>query len=124
MLGRYDQAEDLALVAATRGAKDDVSAQAFSRTARARLLAAQGEGTAAVQLAREATAILQNTDVLADIGYAAEVLAERLHAVGRSAEARAAAEDALHAYERKEHLVGGERIRRLLAQLQAAPTVS
>jgi tetratricopeptide (TPR) repeat protein len=124
MLGRNDQVEHLALVAATRGAQEDVTAQAFSRTARARLLAAQGEGTAAVQLAREATAIVQNTDALADIGYVAEVLAEMLHAVGRSAEARAAAEDALRAYERKEHLVGGVRIRRLLAHLQAAPTVS
>ena len=117
MLDRYDETEDLALVAATKGAKDDLTAQAFSRTARARLLAAQSEPSAAVQLAREATAIVQNTDALDDIGYVAEVLAEMLQAAGQSAEARVAAEDALLAYDRKEHLVGSERVRGLLADL-------
>ena len=122
LLGRFDEAEGLAVVTVTSGAKDDVTAQAFARAARARVLAARGEAPAAVQLAEEATALMKSTDALADIGYVDEVLAEMLQAAGRSAEAQAAAEDALCAYERKEHLVGSERVRRLLARLQAAPS--
>jgi hypothetical protein len=120
VLGRDQEAEQVIDLAAKSAADSDVTAQAFCRTARARLLAARGEVSAAIQLAREAKALVRTTDALADLGYVVEVLAEMLQAGGRRAEARNAAADALGIYERKEHLVGAERARALLAELEAA----
>jgi hypothetical protein len=90
VIGRDDEAERYAADAAAMSSKDDFMAQIFWRAARARLHVAQGEAAEAVDAACEAVAIGRQTDALADVGFAVEVLAEALLEVGRAAEGRAA----------------------------------
>ena len=119
-LGRDEEAEQMAAVSSEATAKDDILSQVLWRTARARVLTRRGDAAEAIALAREAVALALESDELAEQGDASTALAEALHAVGETAEARAAAADALRAYERKEHLVGADRARALIAELEAA----
>jgi len=117
-LGRLDEADRFVTVCTETAARDDAISQMLWRTARARLLAARGEPTEAVSLAREAVAIALETDALPYQGDVLLDLAEVLVAAGRDREGRAAARAALAAYRRKEYLNGVTRAEALLGRLE------
>jgi class 3 adenylate cyclase/tetratricopeptide (TPR) repeat protein len=114
-LGRHDEAEPVVSRARDLANEEDVWSQALWRQVQALVLASRGEHTEAIQLAREATAIMEPTDALTEQGQAFADLAEVLAAAGRTEDARAALEQALDRYERKKNLVMAERIRERLA---------
>src|SRR5207302_4167150 len=76
--GRYEEAGPVIEVAVEAGAEDDQSTQAVWRSARAKVLARQGDVDGALRLAREAGAILTQTDWLNLRGDAVLDLAEVL----------------------------------------------
>jgi tetratricopeptide (TPR) repeat protein len=119
-LGRFDEAERLALVGRELGDESDVWAQAIWRQVQARVEAHRGEHVEAERLAREAVAIIDPTDCLNFQGEAFCDLAEVLHAAGRTDEAAAALEQALESYERKKNLAMVAQVRPRLEELRAA----
>jgi class 3 adenylate cyclase/tetratricopeptide (TPR) repeat protein len=120
-LGRPDEAEPLAHRARELANEQDVWSQAMWRQVLALVLAYRGEYAEAVQLGREAVAILEPTDSLTEQGQALVDLAEVLAAAGRNDEARVCLGQALDRYERKKNLVMAERIRERLATPAARP---
>jgi tetratricopeptide (TPR) repeat protein len=78
--------------------------QALWRQVQARVLAYRGESESAEALAREAIAIVEQTDGLNMAGDAYGDLADVLTASGRTDEAAEALEQALDRYERKKNL--------------------
>ncbi len=114
-LERLDEADAWAGRTAELGASDDVATQMLWRQVRAKLVARRGEHAEAEQLAREAVAIGAKTEALNDQGDAYADLAEVLQLGGKDDEARAALEQALDRYERKENLVMARRMRDRLA---------
>jgi len=119
-LGRHDEAEAFAHSGRELANEQDLWAQALWRLAFARIHSARGDHAEAVRLGREAVAILEPTDTLSDQGNALFDLAEVLAAADRTAEARAALEQALDRYERKKNLVMADRVRKALATTTAA----
>jgi class 3 adenylate cyclase/tetratricopeptide (TPR) repeat protein len=117
--GRYAESEEVARTAATLGAVDDTTTQVISRGASAKVLAVRGEYAEAERLAREAVAMAAPTDFLETSANALLDLAEVLRLVGRAAETKPVLEGALTLFEQKQHLVGMERTRRLLAELSS-----
>jgi class 3 adenylate cyclase/predicted ATPase len=115
-LGRHDEAEPLARRAHKLANEQDVWSQAMWRQVLALVLASRGEHAEAVQLGREAVAILEPTDSLIEQGGALVDLAEVLSAAGRDDEARECLDQALDRYERKKNLVMAERVRAKLAK--------
>ena len=99
-------------------AAEDLPTQVKWRGVRAKLLGFQGRTPEAAELAREAVRLAAPTDMLTMRADALRDLAEVLGLRGPSAEADAAARDALALYERKEDRVSAARARSLLA----APT--
>ena len=81
------------------------------------IAARRGDHGEALRLSREAEAFAAATDLLWDQADVALDKAEILLLAGRPAEARAAAEDALARFERKEHALGIRRVREFLAAL-------
>ena len=94
--------------------------QMLWRQVRAKVLARRGEHTEAEQLAREAIAIGEDTDMLDAQGDTYADLAEVLLLAGKPDEAAAALEQALERYERKGNLVSTQRAQTRLAELRAA----
>ncbi len=119
-LGRYDEAERLALKGRELGEEFDAYTQALWRQVLARVSAHRGELAEGERLAREAVAVIDGTDGLLFQAAAREALAEVLEASGRTAEARKALQEALERYERKRHVVLAERARDRLAALRPA----
>jgi class 3 adenylate cyclase/tetratricopeptide (TPR) repeat protein len=117
-LGRMDEAETWADRSAELGGEDDAITQMFWRQARAKVLARRGEHEEAQRLAREATSIADETQVLNDVARAHADLAEVLALGGHAEEAAEALEQALPRYERKGNLVMAERVRTRLAELR------
>jgi class 3 adenylate cyclase/tetratricopeptide (TPR) repeat protein len=115
--GRYAESEEMAGIAETMGAADDMSTQILWRAARAKVLAAAGQFAEAERLAREAADMSSKTDALETRADSLLDLAEVLRIAGRSAETTSIIEEALALYERKQHFVGVERARGLLAEL-------
>jgi thioredoxin-like negative regulator of GroEL len=68
-------------------------------------------------LAREAVSLIDRTDFLIDRADARMDLAEVLLVEGRSDEAAALLEEAMHLHEHKGNLISAERTRALLADL-------
>ena len=116
--GRYDEAYAFTEVSAEAAALEDVGTQIMWRAARARILAGQGRLDEGEKLAREAVALAEGTDLASDRGDALLDLAEILRASARLEEAGAAVRRALSLYERKVNLVGAEKARSLLADLE------
>jgi hypothetical protein len=112
---RLADAEALLPAAQQAEAGDAVAPQVRSRCARAKILVRKGDVASAEALARHAVALTRDTDDLNLQGAALTALAEVLTAGDRSAEARAAAEDALQLYERKGNLVLADTARTFLA---------
>jgi class 3 adenylate cyclase/tetratricopeptide (TPR) repeat protein len=117
-LGRYEEAEQLALTGRELGPPDDVLTQQEWRRTLALVRSAQGEHAEAEQLAREAVQFALQTDSPLYQGNAFCDLATVLEAAGRRDEAIASLHQALECYERKPIIPLARRVRERLAALQ------
>ena len=93
----------------------DVPEQFLWRKARAKVLAARGDGEQAERLAREAVELAERTDHLEEHADALMTLAEVLRRAGRAADAEPALQEALRLCERKGSTVLAERARAALS---------
>jgi DNA-binding SARP family transcriptional activator len=116
--GREDEAATLTEVAERAAAREDHATQAIWRGVRAQLLGRRGRHEQAEALARQAIAVVEATDALTDQGDAQLALATILQLGGRSAEASAAAREALERYERKGATVLADRARAAVARAE------
>jgi class 3 adenylate cyclase len=114
-LGRFDEAEALALQARDLGYEDDPIAQSLWRSVAARVRAHRGDRGEAERLGREARAIAETVDSPLFQGNSLCDLAEVLDAAGRADEADAAYRSALEHYERKGIVPLAQRVRERLA---------
>ena len=113
-LADYDEAWRFGTIARETSSTDDVISQAGGRAVQARVLSARGDHAAAEVLAREAVAIMAQTDYLAQHGDARVHLARVLREAGRTDEAVAACREAVALYEQKEATFIVERTQRLI----------
>jgi Tetratricopeptide repeat len=118
MLGRPDEAEQLARQGRELCDPDDVWTQALWRQAQALVHSARGEHTEAVRLTEEAVGWWSRTDSPLRTGEAYGDLAQVLEAAGRRDEAIQAWRNALDCYEHKEVLPSAARARERLAALE------
>jgi tetratricopeptide (TPR) repeat protein len=116
-LGRFDEAEELATIARTIGADDDLATQASARSAEALVRSARGEHEEARRLAREAVDLYAGAQSPWFHGDCLMVLSEVSRAAGLREEAAEAARAALAAYERKGHEPGMASARRLIDEV-------
>jgi class 3 adenylate cyclase len=100
-LGRYDEAEQLALEAEEAGGADDLETQRLALDVRAKVLARRGETAEAERLVRHVIGLLEPTDGLTGKAEALLALAEVLELAGRRGEAAAAAREAAELYAAK-----------------------
>jgi tetratricopeptide (TPR) repeat protein len=119
-LGRFDEAEALARQGRDLGDEEDVLTQALWRQVLALVLSTRGEHAEAERLAREAIAVIGESDMLDIQGECWYDLGEVLEAAGRREDAVAAWREALDHYERKEIVPLARRVRERLASLQPA----
>ncbi|MDQ2980866.1 MAG: AAA family ATPase [Actinomycetota bacterium] len=115
--GRYEEAGPFIEVAAETGSEDDQTTQALWRSARAKVLARQGDVDEGLRLAREAVAIVAQTDWLNLRGDALLDLAEVLDLAERLDEAAPVIAEALRLYEQKGNIVSAGKAHELLAEL-------
>jgi tetratricopeptide (TPR) repeat protein len=113
-LGRFDEAEELATIAHTTGADDDLSTQASACSAQALVRSARGEHEEARRLAQEAVDLYAGAQSPWFYGDVLMVLSEVSRAAGLREEAAEAARAALAAYERKGHEPGMASARTLI----------
>jgi class 3 adenylate cyclase/tetratricopeptide (TPR) repeat protein len=118
-LGRFDEAEELATIARTIGADDDLATQASARSAQALIRSARGEHDEAVQLAQEAVDLYAGAQSPWFHGDSLMVLAEVSRTAGLRGGALEAARAALAAYERKGHEPGAASARALIGEVSA-----
>jgi hypothetical protein len=116
--GQDDEAARWAARSEQHAPVHDPNAQVLWRSARAKLLARGGSHEHAEALACDAVARSERTDGIWGQADAYMDLAEVLAFARRPAERAVVVATALELYERKEHLVGAERARRLLADLR------
>jgi tetratricopeptide (TPR) repeat protein len=115
--GRFAEADELCAAtaaSAAAAAADDIFTQVVWRGVRARVLAHAGRCDEALQLADEAIALVEPTDMLAYHGDALLDLAAVLRGCGRDADARGATRAALARYDAKGSVVQAARARALL----------
>jgi class 3 adenylate cyclase len=117
-LGRYDDAEPLALQGRELGQEDDVATQMIWRQVLALVHAHRGEHQEAERLAREAVDIAELNEALNWRGDALCDLAEVHAAAGRHNEAVVALQDALDLYKRKKNLAMVAQVQPRLQALQ------
>ncbi len=120
--GRLDEAESVAIEAASLSSPDDFVSQAHARAVRAKVIAHAGDTRQAEKLAREAVAIAGATDSDAQHAGALQALAEVLVACGRPHEAELLLDQAIVLYERKGATAYVDMARRQLAALSAPAT--
>ena len=113
--GRGEAAAELAAWVAEAASEHDLWSQVLHRLTSARVAAASGRHAEAEETAREALAIVEETDLLDLHGDVLVDLAEILRLAGREEEARESAEAALDLYLRKGNEVAAHRARVLLA---------
>lgn len=118
-LGRDEDAEKWVKVALEIGVADDLGAVGPALGVGARVFARRGEFEAAMEMGRKAVAAFEGADYLDQMADAHADLADVLRLAGRPDEAAAELRVALGLYERKGHLVGAEKTRRLLAEVGA-----
>ena len=115
-LGRFDDAEPRAEMGRELGDEHDVLSQSLWRQVQARVDSHRGRREKAEALAREAVAMIEQTDALNFQGAALSDLAEVLVAAGRPDAAVATLGEALERYERKLNASAAGQVR---ARLQA-----
>jgi tetratricopeptide (TPR) repeat protein len=118
-LGRFEEAEPLALQGRELGDDDDPMTQALWRQVAALVQAHHVEYAEAEELARQAVAITLRSDGLVLQGDALSDLADVLDAAGRQNEAASTLREALDCYEAKCVVPLAHRTRERLAALQA-----
>jgi class 3 adenylate cyclase len=111
--GRLIEAEEWVQTAETHASTDELDAQAFSRSVRAKILARRGEFEAALELASQAHRLVSPSDGLNWRARVERDLAEVLRLADRVSDARSAFERALELYERKGNLAGAAAVREL-----------
>jgi tetratricopeptide (TPR) repeat protein len=116
-LGRFDEADELATIARTTGAEDDLATQASARSAQALVRSARGEHDEARRLAREAVDMYAGAQSPWFHGNALMTLAEVSRAAGVSDEAAEAARAALAQFERKGNEPGAASARALIDEV-------
>jgi class 3 adenylate cyclase/tetratricopeptide (TPR) repeat protein len=114
--GRYEEADELALMQEQHVASEDVFAQIGWRALRARLDAHLGDHARAQQLAIEAVERAAETDALNLHADALLSLAEAQRAAGRLDEAGSTVQNALALYGQKGNVVSPQRARALLVE--------
>ena len=116
--GDLDKAERFASICETTAPADDVFAQIEYRAVRARVLAQRGELDTAEALAHKSVELAEQTDYFEHHAAARLALGEALVRAGRSDEARTEFERAIELSERQESVVGIERARARLRELE------
>jgi tetratricopeptide (TPR) repeat protein len=125
VLGRFDEAEHVTQVAEGLSGPDDLVSQALWRQVRAKLLARAGRHAEAERLAREAVALVEQTDMLDSHAHALADLAQVLALAGRVDPAEEELERALTCFERKGNAVLAAKTRADLTALrEPAPAAS
>jgi tetratricopeptide (TPR) repeat protein len=117
-LGRYEEAEPQAQLGRELGEEHDVATQALWRQVQARVDSHRGQHAEAEVLAREAVALLGQTDALNFQGAALYDLAQVLIGAGRADEAVESLVQALDCYERKKNFAAAAHARSGLAVLR------
>jgi class 3 adenylate cyclase/tetratricopeptide (TPR) repeat protein len=120
MLGKTDEAEQLARKGRELGDADDVWTQALWRQALALVDSARAAHAEATRLAEEAVGWWSRSDALLRTGEAYGDLASVLETAGRRDEAIEAWRSALDCYERKQVVPLAARVREHLAELEHA----
>ena len=120
VVGREDEALDLADESWRIAASDDLDSQPRSRAVRARVLGRLGQYDEALALLDEAVALVEPIDFLDLKGHVHDVLGEVLARAGRPDDAAAAVERAIALHERKGNVVSAARSRQVLETLQAS----
>lgn len=118
--GRIDEAEELLDAAREAAPKDDPNAEAFRRTAEARVLARRGAFDEAVRLANEGIAMARRTQELLTLPDLLVYQAEVLEMAGRHEAAEAALREAADAATRKGSFGYLKHVNERLAALAAA----
>jgi tetratricopeptide (TPR) repeat protein len=116
-LGRYDEAEPQAQLGRELGEEHDVTTQAIWRQVQARVDSHRGLHSEAENLAREATAMIDQTDALNFQGAALSDLAEVLIDAGRPEDAVVVLREALERYERKRNIAAAAQVSARIAAL-------
>ena len=109
-VGRDDEAAEYADIVTELAAGDDVVPQALCRCVRARLFARHGEADRAEELAREATALVEEMDFPDLQALTLLCLAEVLDAGGKGAESAEIVTRARALYEKKGNVAAGRRM--------------
>jgi tetratricopeptide (TPR) repeat protein len=115
-LGHHDEALEWTERSGRATPPEDVEAQAFWRTTRAKIVATRGEADEALRLSSEAIDWIRRSDGLHAIGTCLSDRAEIHRLLGRPDEARPFLEEALGVYEHKGIVPSIESTRALLAQ--------
>jgi class 3 adenylate cyclase/tetratricopeptide (TPR) repeat protein len=117
--GRFEEAEEFIDLSRVSTAAGDVLSQARWRMAAARLRASRGQTEVAVDLAREAVAFIEPTDVVDIRALTFIELSRALQSAGRPEEAAQALEEAVSLYEQKGNVVSAEQARHRLVRLRS-----
>ncbi|MDQ3875787.1 MAG: tetratricopeptide repeat protein, partial [Actinomycetota bacterium] len=117
---RYEEAGAWTELAEANAIEDDISAAFSWRSVRAKVLARRGAHDDAEALARQALALVEETDALNQHAKVLLDLAEVLRLAGRAEAAASCLDSALDLYRRKGNVVGARRTQALLGALAAA----
>jgi tetratricopeptide (TPR) repeat protein len=116
---RDDEAWELAEIADSTAAADDIAAQILTRTVRGRLLVRRGDLAEADGITAEAVAIAGRTDWLVERADALMARGAAVRACGRPDEADRAFQKAFELYARKGDVVSAERARAVVDTVPA-----
>jgi class 3 adenylate cyclase/tetratricopeptide (TPR) repeat protein len=119
-MGRVEEAAHFAEESRTISGVDDLDAQPRWRAALARILSAKGAHEEAVQVAREAVALVEPIDLLPLKALVYDAFGDALAGAGHIDEGDAAVEQAIALHEQKGNVVSAARSRAVLSDLRAA----
>ena len=115
--GHHPEALTWVDVARQSAGDDDIGAQYRWRGVNAKVLAAAGEVAAALEFARSAVRLTQETDALNERGEALLNVAEVLRHAGQTQDAMSAADDALALFAQKENEAAAAQTRRFVDEI-------
>jgi tetratricopeptide (TPR) repeat protein len=120
-LGRYDEAEERALVGLEMGGSADAYTQVLGLQVRAKVLARRGDHDAALGLAQQAERRVAATEALLLQGDTNVALAEVFHLAGDTANAESAIRRAVELFEQKGATAYAAFARRVAATWDGSP---